>query len=141
MISSPNLDLVRSIFVDWERGDWTSAEWAHPDIELALPDGPVIGPWRGLAAVTAGWREYLSAWEEYRLEAEEYTELNDGRVLVFVNLFGRGKTSRVELGSTRARGANLFHIRGGKVTRLVGYNDRYHALADLGLASDDSPDS
>jgi hypothetical protein len=61
---------------------------------------------------------------------------------VLVDLFGRGKTSGVELGQMQAKAANLFHIRGGKVTRLISYTDRANALADRGLPSEaDSPGS
>ena len=43
---------------------------------------------------------------------------------------GRGKESGVETGT---KAAALFHIRDGKVTRLVSYWERDHAFADLGL--------
>jgi hypothetical protein len=85
--------------------------------------------------MAAGFRDSLSAWEDFRAEADEYRELDDGSVLVLLRArSGRGKTSGLDIGQMRTRGANLFHISGSKVTKLVVYLDRDRALADLGLA-------
>ncbi len=86
--------------------------------------------------MTAVARSILSAHEEIHIEADEYRDLDDTRVLVLDHTSGHGKTSGVELGQMRAKGAHLFDVRDGKVTRLVVYWDRERALADLGLASD-----
>jgi ketosteroid isomerase-like protein len=133
-MASANLNLVRSIYAAWERGDFGSAEWAHPEIEYVAADGPEPGSWRGLAGMAEGAREQLSAWENFRFAAEQFRELDDERVLVLDAGSGRGKTSGLEVGQARAKGATLFHIRAGKVTRLVSYFDCERAFADLGLA-------
>jgi ketosteroid isomerase-like protein len=133
---SANLDLVRSIYADWERGDVRSAEWADPEIEVVFADGPAPGAWTGVAGMAEGWRDVLGAWEDFRAEAEEYREIDGDRVLVLHRFGGRGKTSGLDLGQMRAESAHLFHIYGGKVTRLVHYFDRERALADLGLAQE-----
>jgi ketosteroid isomerase-like protein len=133
-MASVNLGLVRSIYPAWERGDYRSAEWAHPEIELVIADGPAPGRWRGSAGIAEGLGDFLSAWEEYHCEAEEYRELDGDRVLVLSNLGARGKRSELEVGQMRTKGAHLFQILDGKVTRLVVYLDRERAFADLGLA-------
>jgi hypothetical protein len=97
-MASANLELVRSICAAWERGDFSSAEWAHHEIEFVLTGGPVEGSWTGLAGMAEGFRHFLNAWDESRLEADEYREVDDERVLVVVRLCGRGKTSGLELG-------------------------------------------
>jgi ketosteroid isomerase-like protein len=130
---SKNLDLVRSVFDDWGRGDWSSAAWADPEIEFVIADGPDPRSLEGVPAMAAGWREFLSAWTGYGVQADEYRELDDERIFVVLHAVGRGKTSGAELVQTSRRGANVFHIRCGKVTRLVIYFDHTRALEDLGF--------
>ena len=132
---SANLDLVRSIYADWERGDYFSrAGWADPDIEWELVGGPAPESGKGLAAMAEGRREWFSAWEGVSTRVDEYRTLDAERVLVLFGFRGgRGKRSRLELADMTTECANVFHIRDGKVIRLATYWDRDHALADLGL--------
>jgi hypothetical protein len=67
---SDNLNLVRSICAMWERGDFSSAAWALPDIELVAVDGPEPGTWTGLAGMASGWREWLHAFRDFRIEVD-----------------------------------------------------------------------
>ena len=135
-MTSANLDLVRSIYADWERGDFGSAEWAHPEIEYVRADGPTPGRWRGLHGMRDGVRDFLSAWEGFRFEIEECRDLDGERVLALMHFSARGKTSGLDVGDAWTKGASVFHIRHGKVTRQVFYFDREHALSDLGLTPD-----
>ena len=138
-MSQENVELVRSMYSAWARGDWTSADWAHPEIEFVSIDGPTPGSWTGRAGMAAGWRDFLSAWDEFRIKADGYRELDNERVLVLTRQGGRGKTSGLDLGRMRGKGgAALFHFCGGKVTRLVFYWERDRALADLGLSDQDA---
>jgi ketosteroid isomerase-like protein len=131
---SANMDLVRSIYADWERGDFSDVRWADPEIEITIADGPALGTWMGLARAAESIREFLGAWERVRFRADKYWELDRDRVLVLDQASGRGKTSGLELGQMRTKGAHLFHLRSGKVTRVIRHWDRDRALADLGMA-------
>jgi ketosteroid isomerase-like protein len=135
-VASANLELVRSIYAAWERGDYSSAEWAHSEIEFVLPDGPDPGHFKGKAEMAEAWRGRLSGWEDVRIGVEEIRELDDERVLVVQHFSGRGKTSGLDLGRVQAQRAALVHIRDGKVTKYVAYWDRELAFADLGLSSE-----
>jgi ketosteroid isomerase-like protein len=137
-VPSANLDLVRSIYAAWELGDWSSTDWADPEIEFVIADGPDPGTVTGLSAMGSGWRDFLTAWDDYRLQADEYRELDDERVLVLLHASGRGKTSGVELGLTNEQGANVLYITDGKVSTFVAYFDHRRALAELGVAPEAS---
>jgi ketosteroid isomerase-like protein len=130
-----NVELVRSLYADWERGDYSSAEWARPGIEWVIADGPDPGTWRGVAGMADGFRSSMGVWKDVHAEVEEYRELDAERVLVLERRRARGKASGLELSEMRSEGAVLFHVRDGKVARLVFYWDRDRAFADLGLES------
>jgi ketosteroid isomerase-like protein len=130
---SANLDLVRSIYADWERGDFSRADWADPEIEFAIVGGPQPGRWKGLAGLAEGTGDLLDAWEGFRADAEEYRELDDDGVLVLVRMSGRGRHSDLELEQMYAEHVALFQVRDDKVTKHAVYVDRDRALADLGL--------
>src|SRR6516165_6100626 len=106
---SENLDLVRSIYADWERADYRSAEWADPQIEYTLDEMGVFPreSWKGLAGMAQGARARIEVIKDFRLQAEEYRELDDDRVLVLDRRTGRMKHSGIELPSV---GAHLFNI-------------------------------
>ena len=132
-MSQENVEIVRSIVAAWERGDFSSAEWAHREIEYVIADGPLPGSWVGRAGMVEGWRGFLDAWQDFRAEAKEFRELEGGRVLALVQFSGRGKASGLDVGQMKSMGANLFHLRDGEVTRLVTYMDRERALEAVGL--------
>lgn len=121
---------MRRIYNEWARGDFSTAWWQAPDFELVLADGPAPGAFRGSAAGRA-WGELIGQFDDFRAEAEEVRAVDYERVLVLTRNTGRGRTSGFELGETQTRGANIIHLRDGKVTRLVAYFDRDQALADL----------
>ena len=138
-MASANVEFVRSIYSAWQRGDWSSVAWAHPQIEFTIADGPVPFTSTGVRGMAENWRNWLGAWEDFGMTAEEFRELDDERVLVLHSYSGRGKLSGLELEEVHSKSAILLHVRDGTVTRLVGYNDRERALADLAPGSQPSP--
>ena len=105
------------------------------DIECQfIGDTPSSGTSKGLDGIAAAWREWLSAWREFQVEADEYRELDEERVLVLGHFAGRGKTSGLKIGQMWTKGASAFQIQNGKVTKLFLYTDYQRALDDLGLS-------
>jgi ketosteroid isomerase-like protein len=134
-VTSAELELVRTIFAAWERGDFGSVAWADPGIEFVMADGPAPGSWTGLEGMAKAGRETLNAWEDARVVVDEYRQLDDERMLVLVRRSGRGKSSGLAVDQLLGtQGAILTHVRAGAVTRLVFYWDRERAFASLGLA-------
>ncbi|HSD22850.1 MAG TPA: nuclear transport factor 2 family protein [Solirubrobacterales bacterium] len=129
---SRELELVKSIYDDWAEGDFTSAKWADPQIEFIMHGGLNSGRWTGVEEMAGAWAAMLRAWDDLRAIPDEFRELGDGRVLVFLRNEGHGKGSGIDIHGIAAKSANVFTVRDGKVTRLELYWDRTEAMADLG---------
>jgi hypothetical protein len=132
---SANLDLVRSIYADWERGDFSSVEWAHPEIEFLSVSPLETSRAKGLSEMASFVRDIFSHIADWSEVAEGYRELDANRVLVLTRFSGQGRVSGVT--PPPARAARVFEIHNGKVTRLTLYTDGDRALADLGLKAEE----
>src|SRR5215207_2688753 len=119
-MSQENAEVVRAIYRSWARGDFSSVAWADPDIGFVL-SGPDWRVHRGLQAMSRAWGEWLQAWDEFRVEPREFSDVDDA-VLVLTKGRGHGKASGVSVESMT--GANVFWFRDGTVVRLVIHTDR-----------------
>jgi ketosteroid isomerase-like protein len=71
--------------------------------------------YRGPEGVRRWWLEFLDAMDRVYLEALNYSELNDGRVIVEFIIHARGKHSGIEAGQPAVAIATASH---GKLLRL-----------------------
>ena len=107
-MTSANLELVRSICAQWECGDYSAVDWQGPGMEFVIADGPTPGAWTGSTGIAEGWGAFLSAWEGFYTEVDEYREVDDERVVVFTRWGGRGKASGLPAEAFGAQAAGLF---------------------------------
>src|SRR5438128_11918250 len=108
---SVNVDLVRSIYAAWERGDFSSPDWADPEIEYVVADGTEPGVWKGIPAMSATWRETLRVWEDVHTEVDEYRELDDQRLVEHPRRSGPGRASGFDLAVDTRTSAHVPTIR------------------------------
>ena len=132
-MSQENVEIVRRIVEDAVQGRWEeSARQLGPDAEWhgtvgGLTEGSV---WRGPEQIRKIFeQEDAEAWDERRLEAEEFIDAGDC-VVVLLHEFRRGKGSGVEMETDTAV---VYEMRDGRVVRIQGYMDRAEALEAAGL--------
>jgi ketosteroid isomerase-like protein len=132
-VSQENVEIVRRASEAFLRGEWDqAAQLLDPDVELhgtvgGLSEGSVM---RGFQQIMeAVEQEDAEAWDERRLEPEQFIDAGD-RVVVLLHEFRRGRGSGVELETDTAV---VLELREGRVTRIQGYMDRASALEAAGL--------
>ncbi len=132
-MSRENVEIVRAAFESFLGGDEEkTAQLVDPEVEFhgtvgGLQEGQIA---HGQAEIDQTFEsEDLEAWEERRLEAEEFIDAGDD-VVVLLHEYRRGKGSGVEL---ETETAVVVAVSGGRVVRVQGYMDRGAALEAAGL--------
>jgi uncharacterized protein len=136
-VAPGNADLIRPLFEEWGRGNWRPRfDVYHPQMVWGWSD-----EYPGLGGVCEDSRDpnprmraWLSEWDEWRAEADEYLELGD-YVVVFTTYSGRGRGSGAEV---QQPGAHVFQVRDGKVVRLEIFADRKRAIESVRAARAES---
>ena len=124
--------MLREIYAEWGRGDYTRTDFLHPEFELEFGSDFLDGGlFKGFEAVSAGWRVWLKEWSFWRSPAREYIELGD-RILVLIDAEGVAKSSGIELAQPSA---NVWEFRDGKPFHLTLYTHEETALRELGQPS------
>jgi ketosteroid isomerase-like protein len=133
-MSQENVAIVRDAFESALGGDQERmAQLVDPEVEFhgtvgGLQEGQIA---HGQSEIDQTFEsEDLEAWEERRLEAEEFIDAGDN-VVVLLHEYRRGKGSGVELETDTAV---VVAVSGGRVVRIQGYMDRAAALEAVGLS-------
>jgi ketosteroid isomerase-like protein len=139
-VSQENVELVRRLYAELASGgspqefeqrltdDALSAfldreiEWV-PVTESLL----AIDSYRGFDGVRRFWGEFLSTWDEYRVEPLKFYDAGD-QVAVVVHIVGL--THGLEVDQTRS---SLLTIRNGRVVRVQAFADPEGAREAAGL--------
>ena len=132
-MSQENVEIVRAAFESFLGGDEEkTAQLLDPEVEFhgtvgGLQEGQIA---HGQSEIDQMFEsEDLEAWEERRLEPEEFIDAGDD-VVVLLHEYRRGKGSGVEL---ETETAVVVAVSGGRVVRIQGYMDRGAALEAAGL--------
>ena len=133
MTESPNIELIRGAFANWNAGDRSPPlELFDPDVEIRTAIGDAFSgePFRG----HEGAREWLAGLDEnfetWDLVVEEFLERGD-TIVGLGRIHARGRGSGIEFDQDVGW---VFQIRDGKMLRLHTFLDREEALAAGGIS-------
>ena len=128
-MSRDNVEIVRRWVGSLERSELPLDLTAEDVVIDNVKDFPVQGPYSGHEGVRRWWEDLAEAFESFRIELINCTQLDDERVLTENRASGRFRATGIPLDFPWA---GLISVRDGKVVRAVGYFSRRQALEAVG---------
>lgn len=133
--SEDKIEVLKPVYEQWSRGNFRPVTDAYgPDLEWGWSEEfpGIAGVERGAEGQSERLLTWLSTWEHWRVEVEEY-RTNGDFVVALCRYIGRGKGSGVDVDTP---GAHLWTVKDGRAVRMVVFSDRERALEAAGLQSD-----
>jgi ketosteroid isomerase-like protein len=130
-MSQENVEVVRSMFAAYRAGDVESViDTADADIELrpGIVGGPEGTVYRGSEGFRAFLEDIDSAWEQFRIETQEFRDLGE-TVLVL----GRTRALARHGMTLEASAGWVCRMRRGKIARFQSFPSSAEALRAVGL--------
>ena len=134
-MSLENVELVRSAWDAWSRGDMQALfDFYDPEVEWDMTHSYVPGMevFRGHDGIRSFFREWGEFFAEYWAEPQEYIDGGDA-VIVQIRQGGRGRASSVGVVMPVYR--QVYRLRDGRAVRVEVYRERDEALEAVGLAT------
>jgi ketosteroid isomerase-like protein len=132
-MSRENVELVKSAFEAWNRGDLDEfADHAAEDVawvEVTGRPDAVATERFGRTRMREALGSLFEAFESYRLDLEQLHDLGD-RVVAIVREVARGRASGLEVDG---RWGYLITVENGEIARIEAYRDAALALQAAGM--------
>ena len=136
-MSQENVEIVRRLFAAFQSVDVGNFERRFegvrdifdPEVEWVAASHSLLATeeYRGFDGVRRFWTQFLSAWDEYRVEVEELIDAGD-QVVAVMRLSGR--TDELEVDEVRS---SLLTLRDGRIVRIEPFASRDDAFEAAGL--------
>ena len=124
--------LARGIQIGYEGFNADEAEQFYPlyDPDIEFQMFLVGGTYRGRTGIREAWSAWRESFPETSAELEEFIDPGGDVFIAVLRLHGRGSTSGIEVNQ---RAAQLWEVKGGRVTRTWGLASKADALEAMGL--------
>ena len=126
-MSAEDVSILERVYAEWAKGKFFSFDRFHRDVKARwateVPDIDGAQDVEGLAEL---FREWTSAWESCRIEAEELHQVGD-KVVVFVKVHARGSGSAIDVDMENA---HVWTMRDGRAASIRAYTDRERAMRE-----------
>lgn len=130
-MSAADVETLRRIYDAWSEGNFWTFELFHRDVETRwATEVPDIDGANGVEGLGDLFREWTSAWESCRIEADEFLESADDRVVVLVRVLARGSGSAIDV---EMENAHVWTMRDGRAAAIRAYTDRERAMREAGV--------